>query len=360
VHRPAVSVLMAVHNGMPWLRETLDSLLAQTFADFELVVVDDGSTDETSEVLARCAAREGRVRVITNASKQTLPVSLNVGLEGCAAPWVARADADDVYLPHRLAAQMQFVSEHPEIGVCGADCDHIDEHGRVVGETRHAHTDEFIRFVMPFRNQIHHPIALFNKRLVQSLGGYDARLWTGQDYDLWARLLPFTLFANIPEKLWRYRMHGGAITQSPARKKHHEELMLPVRQSLFARYLDRTVTPQEARALHGLGTSSRVLEAGEIDLGIKLCGEYLKACCRRESEEVVAAFRCSLADALLGQAAFQRRASLSVRRELVRAAASVHRAALIRKPGLRAVASLVIPTAAFDLVDQYRSAKRQP
>jgi hypothetical protein len=350
---------MAVHNGMPWLPLTLASLLAQSLTDFELVIVDDGSTDETADVLARCAMSDRRVRVITNGSKQTLPVSLNIGLEASSAPWVARADADDLYLPHRLATQMRFVTEHPGIGVCGSDCHHIDDKGGVVGETTHAHTDEFIRFVLPFRNQIHHPIVLFDKQLVQSVGGYDPSLWTGQDYDLWARLLPLTKFANIPEKLWKYRIHGGAITQSPARKQHHEELMLPVRQSLFSRYLDRAVTPSECMALHGLATSSRVLQTDEVHAGIELCREYMEACSRREGPSVLAAFQRSLSDALLAQSAFQMRGPPSVRRALVHAARSIDRGALIRRAGLRAMASLIVPPAVYQVVDRYRSGERR-
>ncbi len=133
---PAVSVLLAVRDGERHLSEALDSLLAQSMRDFELIVVDDGSTDRTGAILAGTAARDDRLRLLRNDVNAGLPRALNRGLEVARAPLLARADADDVYRSDRLARQFAHMMANPQIGVLSSGYNRIDDIGANLRDTR--------------------------------------------------------------------------------------------------------------------------------------------------------------------------------------------------------------------------------
>jgi glycosyltransferase involved in cell wall biosynthesis len=123
---PTVTVLMSVYNSLPYLREAVDSILAQTYDAFEFLIVDDASTDGSRAVLHEYARKDPRIRILENDVNQGLGFCLNRGLEAAGTPWVARMDADDVAFPERLALQMQYLDAHPEVDVLGGaavDCD---------------------------------------------------------------------------------------------------------------------------------------------------------------------------------------------------------------------------------------------
>lgn len=203
-----MSVLLSVHNGERFLREAVESILSQSYDDFELLLVDDASTDASAEILASCG--DPRVRVMRNQEKLGLAASLNRGISAARGEYVARMDADDVSLPHRLARQVAFLDSHPEVGVCGSWARVIDGTGRVTGALkppRRSAAGKACWRPSPFV----HPTCLLRAALLAD-DQYDPRDTEGQDYGLWLRLAPKTRFYNLAEFLLLYRVHGANIT----------------------------------------------------------------------------------------------------------------------------------------------------
>jgi hypothetical protein len=218
---PRVAVLMSVYNGAAHLREAVDSILAQSYENFELIVVDDGSTDDTPAILG--GYRDPRLRVLrqTNAG---LTAALNSAFATTDCELIARQDADDVSAPGRLAAEVAFLDEHPEVGVVGCWAEVIDAQGERLGERRPLCLDADIAGVMPRENQFIHGSIMVRGDLLRSAGGYREAFRYAQDYDLLLRLLDGTRMANIGEILYRYRYGGGqlSVTQWSLQKAYGE------------------------------------------------------------------------------------------------------------------------------------------
>ncbi len=217
---PAVSVLMSVHNGAPWVREAMASVLGQTVRDLELVVVDDGSTDATPELLA--AVRDGRLTMIRQ-ERAGLTRSLNRALRLAAAPLVARLDADDVALPERLERQLDFLHVHPEVGLLGTGAREVDADGHEVAVIRPPVDDTAIRRALIRRNSFVHSSVVMRRDLLEAVGGYDETLPVAQDYDLWIRLARLTRLANLPEPLVVRRLLPGRVSAVRDADRLHAE-----------------------------------------------------------------------------------------------------------------------------------------
>ncbi len=200
---------MAVHNGAPWVREAVDSVLAQTAADLELIVIDDGSTDATAELLA--AARDARLR-IERQPRVGLTRSLVRALALARAPLVARLDADDLAVPERLARQCVFLAAHPDVGLLGTGAREVDPSGREVALVRPPEDDAAIRRALIRRNPFVHSSVLMRRALVEASGGYDPAFEVAQDYDLWMRMSRLTRLANLAEPLVARRLIPGRVS----------------------------------------------------------------------------------------------------------------------------------------------------
>ncbi|MBL8701920.1 MAG: glycosyltransferase [Alphaproteobacteria bacterium] len=212
---PAVSVLMPVFNGERFLREAIDSVLAQSFDDFELVVVDDGSLDGTAAIAQGYAARDGRVRYLRKANSG-IGETLNRGLEVARAPLVARLDADDVMEPARLARQVHFLAARPELGGAASNFAVIDAAGRI--RQRVAPLPGGVAEIEPFlarggRLRYTHPTVIYRRDPVMAVGGYRRELEPAEDVDLFLRLYEAGHPMIVqPECLTRYRVHSGQIS----------------------------------------------------------------------------------------------------------------------------------------------------
>jgi hypothetical protein len=207
---PRVTVLMTVYNGQRHLREAVDSVLGQSFRDFELVVVDDGSTDDTAEVLG--AITDPRVRLTRNGANLGLTRSLNRGLTLARAELIARHDADDVSEPERLARQIAFLDAHPDVAMAGAWYRKIDEDGASLGDRMLPADHDRIRWALHFYCPFVHSAVVFRASAVRAVGGYDEQFSYAQDYDLWSRLAAAYHVANLAEPLVRYRVGATTLT----------------------------------------------------------------------------------------------------------------------------------------------------
>ncbi|MEJ0097276.1 MAG: glycosyltransferase [Bauldia sp.] len=215
---PPLTVLMSVYNGEKYLATALDSVLTQTYGDFDFVIVDDGSTDSTAAILKEFAAKDARIRVFgqTNAG---LAASLNLGLQQTASEYVARMDADDLALPHRFATQVAALNSETRLAVIGSRVLCIDENGR----TRHRRPvvtgSAAIAATLPFANCINHPSTMMRTVAVVEAGGYRRKFKVSQDYDLWLRLSERHQLDNLPEVLLHYRTYEGATSTARNRAR---------------------------------------------------------------------------------------------------------------------------------------------
>jgi glycosyltransferase involved in cell wall biosynthesis len=222
VSPPAVSVLLPVHNGERFLRDALDSVLAQNLTDIEVLVVDDGSTDGTRALLA--AHRDERLRVLGQ-EHAGLVAALERAVREARAPLLARMDADDVSLPERLQRQAAFLEANPRVGLVGCGVEVIDESGRAEGTVLLPLGDGDLRRRLLLRNPFTHGSVVLRREALEEAGGYCAGHGANEDYDLWRRIARRWELAAVPEVLYRYRRHGAAVTvTNPARLRLREAL----------------------------------------------------------------------------------------------------------------------------------------
>ena len=208
---------MCVYNGEKYLREAVDSILSQTFTDFEFVIVNDGSKDATGEILA--SYRDPRLKICT-IENMGLPVALNYGLERCSSDLVMRMDADDIAYPHRFAALLEDWEQAGRPDVFGSGADYINEDGIDLWSVNMPLDDATIRMEIyepDGKMTIMHPTVLMRKEAVLACGAYDPYFKNGQDYDLWLRMTAHYRFGNSPRRLLRYRFQQSSDTARAVR-----------------------------------------------------------------------------------------------------------------------------------------------
>lgn len=219
---PRVSVVMPIYNGAAYLAASIDSVLAQTQDDFELILVDDGSTDETARIIARYAAQDQRVRPIAKANSG-IADTLNQGLAVARADWVARLDSDDLMVPQRLERQLAFVAANPDLVAAGSYYEIIDPAGARHGSrTPLPRSREELQRFLVAREPLSflHPSMIFRRRTAIDLGGYDKRTEPAEDVDLFARMLATGAPILIqPEILLYYRVHANAVSARSATRQ---------------------------------------------------------------------------------------------------------------------------------------------
>ena len=236
---PAISVLMSVHNGMPFVREAVDSILAQTFGEFEFLILDDASTDGTAEYLR--SIEDPRVRIISLPQNIGLTTALNVGLREAKGEFIARQDADDTSRPDRLALQHAFLRKHERCVAVGAQARLIDGNGRSLGKKKFPVEHEAIAFAHLFDNALAHSVVTFRRKEVMDAGGYDEAWTASQDYELWSRLCTSGELRNLPECLCTIRILNTSVTRTHRRA----DLIRRVQSAHFARLFGREASESD-------------------------------------------------------------------------------------------------------------------
>jgi glycosyltransferase involved in cell wall biosynthesis len=294
------SVLLPVYNAGAALPEAIESILSQEEADFELIVVDDCSTDDSAQAIRRYAASDARIRPIFHSRNAGLAVTLNEGVAAARSDLVVRMDQDDVSLPKRIGTLVEFMRQHPEIAVAGSFVYHM---GRRPADDRlvrvpveHA---EIVR-TLERDNCMYHPSVILRRDAILGVGGYRTEFRNTEDYDLWLRVAKKHRLANIPEPLLRYRFSVAGMTlgrkweqavyarMAPISSRHPEWSLERVRQEAAAEmerlgkgYFLEQVARGTIRELIGLRlygdalrvlwSFSRQLEAGRVP---GLVGEF--------------------------------------------------------------------------------------
>ena len=225
---PTLTVGLPVHNGMPYLPETVESLLAQTWRDFELLVIDDGSTDGTADYLATLS--DSRVRVV-HQDNRGLQRTLNRLLDECATDWLVRQDADDIALPERLAVIAEHAARYPDTGVFYSMAEYHDMGPRRVSFRQTVGSPAVLRNLTRagYLLAICHPTAVLHVGRTRAVGGYRPQFTAAEDSDLWWRMSLAHDIRMIPQTLLAYRLVPGSISST--------HLLRQARQQVYIQYL---------------------------------------------------------------------------------------------------------------------------
>ena len=202
---------MAVRNGGRYLCQAVESVLYQTLPDFEFVVIDDGSTDGTPDILSYYEGQDSRLRIYRQ-ENQGLTLSLNRALDLAQGKYVARLDADDVSLPHRFSTQMGFLESHPGVGVVGSWAQYVDGTGKPLAVWQNPAEHGSMRWRLCFNNVLAHSSVMMRLDAVNAVGGYDPKLRYSQDYDLWCRLSDVVRLSSIQQVLVHFRRHSAKVS----------------------------------------------------------------------------------------------------------------------------------------------------
>lgn len=204
---PLVSVLMPVYNGQEFLRPAIESILAQTFTDFEFIIINDGSTDGSEEIIL--SYTDPRIRYARNEQNIKLIATLNKGLKLCKGKYIARMDADDISFPERFSKQVAYMESHPECGLLGTDVEMSSGQRSFVrmGE-------EFMNFCLLFNNPLCHPTTFIRASIIREHNlEYPKEYIHAEEYVLWLDIMKYSKVVNLDEKLVYYRLHVSQVSQ---------------------------------------------------------------------------------------------------------------------------------------------------
>lgn len=205
---PQISVILPVYNTEQYIKEAVESILNQTFTDFELLVLNDASTDKTLEILEQF--NDPRLKIITNEQNLKVVKTLNKGLAIAQGKYIARMDADDIAHPQRFEKQVHFFNKHPNIDFVGT---WVQTFGSESNLMRAATEHEHIKVRLFFLNPIFHPAVMFKRESFEKYGfKYDEKYTNAEDYGMWVKAIDHIKFANIPEVLLKYRVHASNVS----------------------------------------------------------------------------------------------------------------------------------------------------
>lgn len=207
----SLSVILPVYNAEPYIADAIKSVLQQRFKDFELLIINDGSTDKSLQIIQKYAKQDTRIRIISRENKG-LVASLNEGISLASANLIARQDADDLSIKDRFSMQIKFLQDHPAYVVVGSSVKVIDNKGSVLHNHRVLLDDPELRQELLIRSPFAHGSVVFRKSAAIAAGLYRQDYWPAEDYDFWLRLSLEGKLANIDKPLYMYREHETSIS----------------------------------------------------------------------------------------------------------------------------------------------------
>jgi glycosyltransferase involved in cell wall biosynthesis len=227
VSRPKISVVMPAYNAAAYLDEAIRSILNQTFRDFEFIIINDGSSDDSSPILGKYESLDSRIQVY-HQENQGMIAALNRGCRLARGEYIARMDADDISLPRRLDTQLKYIEGHPRIGILGTWIYSIDKSGSKKAPWRPSTNPKMLKWTHFYGVCVCHPSVLMRREVVERLDFYRPEAIHGEDVDLWLRASSITDFGNVPEILYEYRVWNGSSSHagSELRKPAHAQLLV--------------------------------------------------------------------------------------------------------------------------------------
>ncbi len=306
VGKPTISVIMPTYNGERFLRPAIESVLSQSFCDVELLVIDDGSTDSTPAILRECAAQDERMIVLTNPQNLGIAAATNRGLAAARGEYIALQDHDDISLPHRFQAELDFLRSHPDIAVVGSSATLIDDEGVAYAEFPLPCEEIDIKWRLLFvGDALHYTSVIVRRDALQSIGGYgeDPAFRFSEAYDPFSRLAMRYRIVNLPDRLVLWRRHPGATSRQHGQEQMRSGDIISARNiSLLCNFpaardnhLDHCVEGFKAFALMPAGELPR-LPAEQVISGLKFILQLRKSFYRVHSfsRSAIARHCCSL------------------------------------------------------------------
>lgn len=288
---PRISVLLPVLNGERYLHEAITSIVTQDYRDFELIVLDDGSTDGTWQVAEEWARRDSRIVLLRNERNIGISASLNKCLAASRGEYIARQDGDDISEPGRLSAEVDVLDARPDVVLVSMNYHVADHNGKILQTTRRDYPPELLEYLLHFSNVIGgHTQVMYRRDAIVAAGAYNEALRASLDYELWTRMIRLGRFVVLPQAGMRYRIHEERITV--------RENSLQVRESwnitrrMLTNYLGRELTDDEARAV--AATWRRHVPASRPDLANAVAREAYEMFARQHPDETLQRLACEI------------------------------------------------------------------
>ncbi len=229
IMNPEISILMSCYNASRWLSESIDSILTQTYGNFEFIIIDNGSTDDTWDIIQRYRDQDKRIVAISK-NNTLLPDSLNVGIAQAKGEWIAKLDADDLCEPTRLEEQINFARKHPEVVLLGAGFLEIDEQGKLI--KKHLYPSEhsaLVRHLEHLQSFFPHSSAFYRLDMIRLIGGYNLHFRMAQDWQLWSELALRGKIMCLPKYLVKIRKHPDQLSsENEGKSANHESMAVIV------------------------------------------------------------------------------------------------------------------------------------
>ena len=277
---PKVSVIMPAYNAEKYIKEAIDSILNQTFGDFEFIILNDCSKDATEEIIL--SYQDDRIVYVKNEENMGVAATLNRGLELAKGEYIARMDSDDISLPERFALQVAYMDGHPECGICGSNTLLFGQ-GKENELFCFAQEDAAIRTDMLFNSSFAHPSVMLRRSVLDQYGlRYDCSFERVEDYELWDRLLTVSKGYNIQKPLLRYRFHTAQVTQ--AHRPEQIQALVRLHRKMLTR-LKVNMTKDEEEVFIRVCAGERKFLQAEYDVFVS-GGEKLIACTQGTGEQL--------------------------------------------------------------------------
>jgi len=211
---PLISIIMPVYNEERWLSQSIPSILNQTCEDFEFIILNDASTDNSDRIIKNYTTMDSRIRTVNNPDNYGLIKTLNRGVDLAGGKYIARMDSDDISFPDRLEKQLNFMEVNPEIHLVGTGREVIDEDGEILSKTRRSFmSPTMVKWCLMFKNVFSHG-SIFCRNQLLKRNKYAAWAVNGEDYELWVRINNQYQFARLPDILYKRRTHANSISNN--------------------------------------------------------------------------------------------------------------------------------------------------
>lgn len=280
---PTVSVIMIVHNEMPYLSTAVESILNQTFDDFEFIIINDGSTDGSKELLDKYEQHDSRIKVV-HQGNQGVPASKNRALKMSKGEYIALMDGDDISHSKRLETQVHFMEEHSHIGILGTQLEMIDSKGDLLPWGWDLPTEaDAISWNLLFNNCIAQPSILMRHSIINNIGGYNEVL-VAEDYELWSRAVLHTQISNLEDTLIKVRRHEGSITIN----QKNEQIIVcgTAAARLHEKILGSTIDDKVAHFLVWIKRDSIQAAKREVDIELSTVHSHIYSLYQKWSDQL--------------------------------------------------------------------------
>ncbi len=261
----SLSVVLSVYNGEAFVADAIECILDQTYTDFELILINDGSKDGSLEIMERYAARDKRVRIIDQ-ENTGLTIALRRGVDAARGEYIARMDVDDWSMPDRFEKQMALLRANPELVAVTCDLEHFYDDGTRSHVAKIRKDPRVLPLYMVFTNRIGgHGQMIYRRDAYHAAGGYDPEYNYAEDYDLWTRLLEQGPFGVVPEVLYRYRTGHDSISSRNAVRQ--SEVSCAIRCRQYKKLTGQELDPDVAKAMYAYGMNRSLADYTPAQIG---------------------------------------------------------------------------------------------